>query len=373
MHVPSDVSDSLLYKIFNGPVDILNLANFEVFFKTMHLVFIIDRNGIFIDYKANQSDLFIEPTLFLGKNVVEVMPERVSSQILESINKTIASGELVQMIYDLDVKGGNRHYNARFYPLDGDKVICFVIDITDSIENVNKIKHLLVAQEATTTRLQNFTHIVSHNLRSHTANFQALFYLIQDEYPELLENEYLVMLKNSAENLNDTIIHLNQVLDINETSTKVWESVNLSKCIESNAISISQLASINGVNIQNLVDPHVEVKVIHAYLDSIVLNLMTNAIKYRSDDRESFLRITCSRVGDDLVVEFMDNGLGIDLRKYGQKIFGMYKTFHRHPDAKGLGLFMTKTQIEAMGGSIEVDSEPGIGTTFRVMLPVSAA
>lgn len=333
--------------------------------------FIIDKSGQFLDFKATHDQLYLEPQVFMGKNVADVLPEDVSVQILSSIKMALSTNELVQMEYSLDVNGSNRNYHARFVAFGRDKVICVVTDITDSVVNINKIKQLLVTQEATTSRLQNFTHIVSHNLRSHTSNFQALFSLIEDEYPHLLDNEYISLLKNSADNLSDSIKHLTQVLDVNETNNKVWELVNLSNCIDTNALNIMQLAKSSGVDIINNVEDDIFVYVIHAYLDSIVLNLMTNAIKYNSPDRDSFLKISCTRAGENYILEFMDNGLGIDLKKYGQKIFGMYKTFHGHPDSKGLGLFMTKTQLEAMGGSIEVESEPGVGTTFRLTLPVS--
>ena len=66
------------------------------------------------------------------------------------------------------------------------------------------------------------------------------------------------------------------------------------------------------------------------------------------------------------MLNVMDNGLGIDLDKYGKKLFGMYKTFHRNKDARGIGLFITKNQVESMGGKISVVSEVNVGTTFTV-------
>ena len=65
-------------------------------------------------------------------------------------------------------------------------------------------------------------------------------------------------------------------------------------------------------------------------------------------------------------MEIEDNGLGINLEKHGKKLFGMYKTFHKHKDSRGIGLFITKNQIEAMGGRIDVKSQVGVGTTFKI-------
>lgn len=69
------------------------------------------------------------------------------------------------------------------------------------------------------------------------------------------------------------------------------------------------------------------------------------------------------------MLNFQDNGLGIDLEKHGEKLFGMYKTFHQHPDSRGVGLFITRNQVESMGGKIEVSSTVNVGTTFSIHLP----
>ncbi|MBT8320234.1 MAG: ATP-binding protein, partial [Eudoraea sp.] len=78
------------------------------------------------------------------------------------------------------------------------------------------------------------------------------------------------------------------------------------------------------------------------------------------------LKIKARSKGNDVVVTFEDNGQGIDLERHGSKIFGMYKTFHKHKDAKGIGLFITKNQIEAMDGKIDIESAVGEGTTFHL-------
>ncbi|MDB5111030.1 MAG: domain/sensory box/EAL domain protein, partial [Mucilaginibacter sp.] len=106
-----------------------------------------------------------------------------------------------------------------------------------------------------------------------------------------------------------------------------------------------------------------------AYMESIIFNLLSNAIKYRSLVRKpevtiSYFNMPRGKYG--FVVT--DNGIGIDLKKYGDQLFGMYKTFNGNHDAKGMGLFITKNQVESFGGSIEVISEVDKGTTFRVCL-----
>ena len=108
------------------------------------------------------------------------------------------------------------------------------------------------------------------------------------------------------------------------------------------------------------------IRVIPAYLDSIVLNLFTNSLKYSSPKRRPLIEITAEKRENTISVSFKDNGLGIDLTRNRDKLFGMYKTFHRNKDAKGIGLFITKNQIEAMNGKIEVESTVDIGSTFKI-------
>jgi signal transduction histidine kinase len=93
---------------------------------------------------------------------------------------------------------------------------------------------------------------------------------------------------------------------------------------------------------------------------------MSNAIKYRHPDRTPHIIAKSFFKGENKMFTVQDNGLGIDLTRHRDKVFGMYKTFHQHPDARGIGLFITKNQIEALGGTITVASEPGQGTTFTI-------
>ncbi len=105
------------------------------------------------------------------------------------------------------------------------------------------------------------------------------------------------------------------------------------------------------------------------YLESIVHNFLSNALKYRSVDRKLEITIETFEKEGKAVLRFSDNGLGIDLEKHGHKLFGLYKTFHTGKDSKGLGLYLVKKQVEAFKGEIKVDSRVDEGTSFTVVLP----
>lgn len=103
-------------------------------------------------------------------------------------------------------------------------------------------------------------------------------------------------------------------------------------------------------------------------MESIMLNLLSNSIKYSSPERTAKIHFYTEIKNNTIMLVITDNGLGIDLEKHGHKLFGLNNTFHRHVDSKGVGLYMTKIQIEAVGGSITVESEVDRGTTFKIIL-----
>jgi signal transduction histidine kinase len=104
------------------------------------------------------------------------------------------------------------------------------------------------------------------------------------------------------------------------------------------------------------------------YLESIIMNLLSNAIKYKRDDEAPRILLkTYYNAQGQTVMECQDNGMGIDLKLHGAKVFGLYKTFHAHKEAHGVGLFLVKTQVESQGGTISIDSKPGKGTTFKIV------
>lgn len=231
-----------------------------------------------------------------------------------------------------------------------------------------EIKTLLNVTSDQNKRLLNFAHIVSHNLRSHSGNLLMLLGLIGEEYDEVHEMQMFPMLQTAADNLRETVDHLNEVVAMNTGTSENLKAVNLHEAIEQARGSVQALLTSSGVGFTNKVDKRAQVDAVPAYLDSILLNFITNAIKYRSPDRVPALEIASKSVAGQQVVSITDNGMGIDLKRHRDKLFGMYKTFHRNKDARGIGLFITKNQIEAMGGKVEVESMVNEGTTFKIYL-----
>jgi len=246
------------------------------------------------------------------------------------------------------------------------EILCIGFDISDLYKAQIELKETINSLEEINNSLQNFAHIVSHNLRSHSANINGLLSLISTDYPDILINQYYDFLNKANDNLMETITHLSEVAQLHTNSKKDYYPVSLNKSLKNSIINIIGLAKNSGLKIINELYDNSIIIGEQSYIDSILLNFLTNAIKYRSNDKDSFVRISSYKENDKLVLVIEDNGLGIDLVRHRNKLFGMFKTFHEHPEARGIGLFITNNQVKALGGYIDVESQVGEGTTFKI-------
>jgi PAS domain S-box-containing protein len=239
-------------------------------------------------------------------------------------------------------------------------------DISKVKEAEYEMKAVLDVTNDQNRRLLNFAHIVSHNLRSHSGNLTMLLNFIETETDEDSRQELFNMFRHAASNLQETIGHLNEVVAVNTTICEKLTKINLSQAINGAIGNIEALLKAEEVICINEVEEDIIVGVVPAYLDSILLNFLTNSIKYHAHGRRPIIKLS-AKVEENLVVlTIEDNGIGIDLQLNRDKIFGMYKTFHNNQDARGIGLFITKNQIEAMGGKVSVESEVDKGTIFKI-------
>ncbi|WP_405384587.1 PAS domain-containing protein [Maribacter sp. LLG6340-A2] len=269
-------------------------------------------------------------------------------------------GHLVHVILGVtvvkDMNGNPSHTIAQF------------LDITDRIESEKRLQTLVEVTKSQNDSLMNFAHIVSHNLRSHSTNMTMLTKFLSQEEDENERKNLHKMISNAAESLAETITHLNDVVQVKTGALENLKSLSVLNTIHQIKKSIGGLLEEqNAILNINIPKTHF-VNAVPAYLESIFLNILTNALKYRSKERTPVLDISSKIKGDYVKITFSDNGQGIDLKRHGDKIFGMYKTFHKHKDAKGIGLFITKNQIEAMGGKINLESTVDVGTTIFIEL-----
>nr|WP_315215617.1 PAS domain S-box protein [uncultured Flavobacterium sp.] len=286
----------------------------------------------------------------------------------------------------LNKKGSNHDYEYRMLNKKGEivwirDIINFVfendvpvssrgimIDITKTKQAENDLSSSLDLVTEQNKRLLNFSYIVSHNLRSHSSNIESITSLIEFSESEEETLEMVQLLKKVTQSLNDTMHNLNEVVNIKANINIVSEPLNLRKYSEEAIAILTEQIAIKDVQIINNIASDVVVVYNPAYMQSVFLNLISNAIRYSHSDRKPEITIDFYTEKDKKVLQISDNGIGIDLNKNRDKIFGMYKTFSTNSDSKGIGLFITKNQIDAMGGSISIESEPNIGTTFKIYI-----
>jgi PAS domain S-box-containing protein len=251
---------------------------------------------------------------------------------------------------------------------DGKPVISrgIMIDITIMKESEKELNDSLQLVTEQNKRLLNFSYIVSHNLRSHTSNIESIISLIESAESEEERNEMMHLLKSVSESLDETMKHLNEVVNINTNVNLVIKPLNLSKYINKAKEVLSEQILANEATFITNIPENATINYNSAYLESILYNLISNAIRYRHAERKPIIAIKLYKENDKDVIEISDNGIGIDLVRNADKIFGMYKTFSNNPDAKGIGLFITKNQVDAMGGSITLESIPNVGSKFKI-------
>lgn len=239
-------------------------------------------------------------------------------------------------------------------------------DIDDNKNNEINLQNSLDIIAAQNSRLFNFAHVVSHNLRSHSSNLSLVVQLLTESKNPQDKLDLLNNIISISDNLDNAIMQLNSMVTHQNLLTKERRQVKFSDALDVVIASVSSLVNRESANIISDFKELKEINYIPEYLESILLNLITNAIRYKHQGRKPVIFIQTYMVNDHAYMEVSDNGMGIDLDQYGDKMFGMYKTFHRNPDAKGIGLFITRNQVETMGGSISVTSTVNIGTTFKI-------
>lgn len=249
-----------------------------------------------------------------------------------------------------------------------------IIGVKGAFQDIDEVKKREIALKnsikqmaSQNDRLFNFAHIVSHNLRSHSSNLGLLVQLIESiDNPE----EKLGLLKEVktiSNSLTTTIEHLNEIVNIQAAKGQAKTHIRFSDSMVIVKNAISNIISNNKAIITENFSKQDGIAYIPAYLESILLNLLTNAIKYKHSDRIPKIHLETGINSDNKTyLKFSDNGRGIDLEKFGKDVFGMYKTFHYNNDAVGIGLFITKNQVESLGGTINVESTLDKGTEFTI-------
>lgn len=240
-------------------------------------------------------------------------------------------------------------------------------DISKEKEREKEREQLISELTQNNKDLKQFSYITSHNLRAPLSNLTGLLNLIEDipvEDEEL--KEIINGFSKSTNQLNETINDLVKVIIIKDSPSIDKEQVVIKDVFENIFNQLSFLINAKKPIIKMDFEKAETIFTNKSYFESILLNLMTNSLKYKDEVRKLKIEISSKVKENKTIITFKDNGIGIDLERNKDKIFGLYQRFHDYADSKGLGLYLVKSQVESMGGTISVESEVDKGTSFKI-------
>lgn len=218
--------------------------------------------------------------------------------------------------------------------------------------------------------LEQYSYITSHNLRGPIARILGLNNVLDILEPTNPNNKEILGHLNQTTLALDAIVKdLSIVLNVNQEIEVIGEKVSFFSIVDNIKTSIST----SDIEIITDFTQSDSIFTVKPYLHSIFYNIISNAVKYRSKNRHSFLKIYSVREAEKVKIYFEDNGIGMDLKSIGSRLFRAFERFHSEIDSegKGIGLYMVNLQIENLGGTLEIESQIDKGTTFVITLPFS--
>ncbi len=244
-------------------------------------------------------------------------------------------------------------------------------DVTNRKNAELKTQDLIGRLQSQNKNLQQFAYILSHNLRAPIAKLQGLVSLINKDSVSHSDNVDLI------KSVGEEVIHLdavvkdmNSIITLRDAKNEKWEYVSFEAALRDIEEQLKNEITESYARITTNFNQLEGMMTVKSHFTSILCNLLSNAIKYRVQGLPPKIHLQFSEDDKFICLSVKDNGMGIDLVKYGEKIFGLYKRFHGESiPGKGIGLNLVKAHAESLGGKVEVESTVNVGTTFRIFFP----
>lgn len=348
-------------RIFNNSITLSAIAGFDGYFKKLNPAWEKTLGW-------TRDDLLTKPFLSF------IHPDDVKKT--EEMLRIVMTGHTVTM-FENRVRCGDGAYRWLLWGSSPDIVrkilYASAIDITSRKKFEEELliskRNLEVAAyelEEQNRQHDEFAHIISHNLRAPVANIKALLNFIS-ESSQLTDYQLIFeKIRNVTHNISETMNELMEMIKIRKTHEIERVEIRFKDILDKVVQSLEGELIESGATVTYNFNNAPKIYYSKPYLESILQNLISNAIKYRSPSRIPEIFVSTDIVISGIEMRVQDNGLGIDLDKHGTKLFGLHKTFHENSEARGVGLFLTKTQIETLGGNIQVESKVDAGTTFVI-------
>lgn len=214
-------------------------------------------------------------------------------------------------------------------------------------------------------KLENISRVTSHNLRIPVSNFSGLLHLLKDTKLTEEQQDHLNKLEEVTTSLTGTLDGLSYELRQSKAENIQRELLDCNKEIDNVLVQLSEEISKNNTTIIKELNCS-NILYSKSYLESLLINLISNAIKYSRPGVPPIIKIRTWVEHNEINLEISDNGLGIDLNRFKRKLFGLNATFHQNNNSRGVGLFLVKNQLDALGDKIDVQSVVNEGTTFTI-------
>lgn len=305
------------------------------------------RNLELIDELNDTNEVLVEKNAEIEAQTAELMAQ---SEVLQLNQKQLMDAYEVIHVQKSKLQSQNKDLTAEL--LEKNK------DLTDT--NSELIKH--------NNELRQFSYTVSHNLRGPVASLLGLVELLDGEKLDAEDAEVINHIKTSSERLDTVIKDLTKIIDIRHDIFQIRQRINLEQELADVLKMMRKDIERHGVSITTRLSDCKILYSVKPMVHSILYNLVNNAIKYKSAERRPVIEISSQEGETHYLLEVKDNGLGIDLMQNQENLFKLYKRFHFHTEGKGIGLYLVKLQVEALGGTIEVDSEVNWFTKFTIRL-----
>jgi PAS domain S-box-containing protein len=311
-------------------------------------------------------------TLYANLSAQEMMQNADDLTQLHELYQTIVQSDLQSTNYfETTLQGIDFQVNA-VREAESHSVNLHFADITarknalrDRDQSIDELTRL-------NTNLLQFNYIVSHNLRSPISNIKGLLSILKSYETKFPEDSHEVLehLYTSVGNLDQVMNDLNMLLDLRRNANPRESLIHLDEFVESILKNFADVIQSKQALVHASCPNSALVYTQPSLLNSILFNLLSNALKYTSPKRQPEIKIACALSDDFVRIAISDNGLGLDLKRYGDQLFTPFRRFHANTEGKGLGLNMVKTQVEMLGGTIHVESTVDVGSTFTVTLPL---
>lgn len=353
---------------------IKEISDYKYALDESSIVAITDQKGII----THVNDNFCKISKYsreelLGKDHKIINASYHPPEFIKGLWQTIAKGRVWKGELKNKAKDGTAYWvDTTIVPFLDEKgkpyqYVAIRSDISERKKGEEKIAEMLINTEYQNKQLVDFCNIVSHNLRAPLVNIAMLLDYVESTNEVDEKNEALHKIKPVINHLNGLLDELVESLQVRQDTEIESVEINIDEICKKILIGFEGQIKMYKAKIKCDFSEVNTITYPQIYLESILTNLISNALKYKSPERNVVVDIKTTKSADGIILSITDNGLGIDMNKHKHNIFKIRKVFHKHPEAKGFGLFMTKTQVEAMGGRIWVDSTPDKGSTFYIL------